>query len=79
MGSGHVKLLSGCPTWWGLTTLHHHLQSMPLPKEKAWHIFNEASDYDMNKGVAYSLVIELIFPFLLYSPFRIHRLLSILV
>jgi len=32
MGSGHVKLLSQCPTWWSLTALEHHLQSQPLPK-----------------------------------------------
>jgi len=68
--SGSVKLLSGDPTWRGLTALDFHYHTQPLPNVFAWyaeklpHAFERASTWMV-------LAIELAVPFLIFFPRRI--------
>lgn len=67
--SGIVKLTSGCPTWWSLTALDHHFQTQPLPVALAWWVHNQPAIIKQI-GVAITYVIECVFPYLFYVPYR---------
>lgn len=68
--SGAVKLLSGDPTWRGLTALTVHYQTQPLPTPLAWYAhqlplwFQKASCFAV-------LFIELAIPLLVLGPRRV--------
>ena len=71
--SGVVKLLSQCPTWWGLTALHHHFETQPLPHVGAFYA-HMVPDVLKKYGVVGTYVVEIFLPLLFYSPFREHRI-----
>ena len=75
VGSGLVKLLSRCRTWWSLTALHYHFETQPIPHLGAWYA-HQLPDIVKRYGVVYTLVTEILLPFLFYSPFREHRIFS---
>mmetsp|Transcript_19438 Transcript_19438/g.17225 ORF Transcript_19438/g.17225 Transcript_19438/m.17225 type:complete len:307 (-) Transcript_19438:816-1736(-) len=73
LGSGLVKLLSGCPTWWELTALHHHFETQPLPNGFSWFA-HQLPEWAKRLGTLDTHVIEIIMPLFLYSPIRSLRI-----
>eukprot|EP00347_Sterkiella_histriomuscorum_P012785 403367232 len=71
--SGIVKLLSKCKTWWGLTALHYHFETQPLPHALSWYA-HQLPDFVLKEGVVLTYLVEIFLPFLFYSPFREHRI-----
>ncbi|MBJ6726239.1 lipase maturation factor family protein [Geomesophilobacter sediminis] len=65
--SGAVKLLSGDPTWRGLTAMTYHYQTQPLPNRIAWYAHNLPLWFQKLSTLA-TLVLELIVPFLALTP-----------
>ena len=61
--SGAVKLLSGDPTWHGLTALRYHFETQPLPTPLAWYM-NQAPPVLLTALTFTTLEIELVLPFL---------------
>ena len=61
VASGLVKLFSECPTWWGLTALHYHFQSQPLPNAISWFA-HQLPDWLKRLGVLDTFVVEIIMP-----------------
>lgn len=68
--SGLVKLLSGDQSWRDLTALQYHFESQPLPTLLAWYA-HQLPDILLKCGVAATLMIELLVPFLLILPRRL--------
>ena len=68
--SGAVKLLSGDPTWEGLTALNFHYETQPLPLWTSWYL-HQAPDWFHKTSVALVFFIELVIPFLIFSPRRL--------
>ena len=75
VGSGLVKLLSRCPTWWTPSALHFHFETQPIPHVGSWYA-HQLPDIVKRYGVAITLFSEILLPFLFYSPFREHRILA---
>jgi hypothetical protein len=75
IASGLVKLLSECPTWWNLTALHYHFETQPIPNAISWY-FHHLPDLIKRFGVLFTYYVQLIMPFLFFSPFKIHRTFS---
>ncbi len=69
--SGLVKLTSGDASWRQFTALDFHLWTQPLPSWGGWWLANHA-DATLRAQTALTLVIELVFPFLLlgHRPLR---------
>lgn len=70
LGSGLAKLLSGDPSWWGLTALRVHYETQPLPTWIGW------SAHQLPSGIqtaccAATLAIETLVPFLVFGPRRL--------
>lgn len=76
--SGMVKLLSGDRAWRDLTALTYHYQTQPLPTLLAWYVhqspvwFQKASAMGM-------FVVELLVPFLIFTPRRVRLLAATLI
>ncbi len=70
--SGVVKLTSGDPTWRNLTALNFHFQTQPLPTVLAWYA-HQLPDWVQRASTLVMLVIELVFPFLIWGPRRMKR------
>jgi hypothetical protein len=68
--SGSVKLLSGDPTWSGLTALTYHFQTQPLPTPLAWYAHRIPAG-GLVFATAMTFVIELVLPFLIFFPRRL--------
>ena len=68
--SGAVKLLSGDPTWRGLTALNFHYETQPLPTWTSWYI-HQLPDWFQRASVAVTLYTELAVPFLIFAPRRL--------
>ena len=71
--SGATKLLSGDPTWRGLTALGWHFETQPLPPWTAWYA------HHWPEGVHRALTLftlagELVVPWLLLVPARFVRI-----
>lgn len=66
---GMVKILSRDPTWDHLTALHFHFETQPLPSPLAWHA-HHLPGYLLNGAVAATLIVEIILPFLIFTPRR---------
>jgi predicted DCC family thiol-disulfide oxidoreductase YuxK len=64
--SGLVKLLSGDQTWRGLTALHYHYQTQPLPTWTAWYA-NLAPTWFQAFSVLLVLFIEILVPVFFFS------------
>lgn len=67
--SGAVKLLSGDPTWPGLTALDYHFWTQPLPTVVGWY-FNQLPEWFHRISVLATLAIELAAPLLIFTPRR---------
>jgi hypothetical protein len=68
--SGAVKLLSGDPTWRGLTALNFHYETQPLPTWTSWYM-HQLPEWFQKTSVAANLFIELAVPFLIFAPRRL--------
>lgn len=68
--SGMVKLLSGDPHWRDLTALTYHFLTQPLPTPLAWHAA-QLPEVVLRTATGAMLVIELLLPFLIFSPRRL--------
>ncbi len=65
--SGVVKLASQDPAWWTLSALDVHFETQPLPTLLAWYA-NQLPQAWLHAGVAFTFVIELVLPFLIFAP-----------
>ena len=70
--SGITKLVSGDPTWSGLTALTFHYQTQPLPAWTSWYAHQLPAWLHM-ASAAVMFGIELIVPFLVLAPARFRR------
>jgi hypothetical protein len=68
-GSGLVKLLSGDPTWRGLTALQFHYETQPLPNPLAWYA-HRLPHWWQSFSVVQMFAIELLVPFLIFAGRR---------
>jgi predicted DCC family thiol-disulfide oxidoreductase YuxK len=68
--SGAVKLLSGDPTWRGLTALKYHYETQPLPTPLAWYA-HLAPDWFQSMSVLLVFFVELLVPLLMWAPRRL--------
>jgi lipase maturation factor 1 len=67
--SGVVKLASGDPNWRNLTALSYHFLTQPLPTPLAWYAAR-LSPTLLQAATAGTFAIELLLPFLIFSPRR---------
>lgn len=67
--AGAPKLLSGDPTWWGLTALKYHFETQPLPTPLAWYA-HALPMPALRLGTGFALIVELVLPFLIVLPRR---------
>jgi predicted DCC family thiol-disulfide oxidoreductase YuxK len=70
---GAVKIVSRDPTWDNLTALQYHFETQPLPTVAAWFAHHLPAGI-LSAGVAATLVIELLVPFLIFAPRRFRML-----
>jgi hypothetical protein len=73
LGSGAVKLMSGDPTWRGLTALAFHFWTQPIPTPIAWYA-DRLPRWFLSVSTATTLGIELVAPFLMLGPRRARSL-----
>jgi hypothetical protein len=66
-GSGMAKLLSGDPTWRGLTALEYHYQTQPLPTPISWYM-SQLPEWFQQLSVLVTFAVELAVPVLLFGP-----------
>ncbi len=59
--SGAVKILSGDPTWRGLSALSYHFETQPLPTWSSW-LAHQAPAALLHAGTLATLAIELALP-----------------
>jgi lipase maturation factor 1 len=71
--SGAVKLLSGDPTWRGLTALQYHYETQPLPAPLGWWMHQLPASFQ-RVSTAIVLVIEVLVPFLFFAPRRLRHI-----
>uniref|UniRef100_T1HC95 Lipase maturation factor n=1 Tax=Rhodnius prolixus TaxID=13249 RepID=T1HC95_RHOPR len=64
-----VKLTSGCPTWWSLTALNVHFESMVIPTPIAWY-FHHLPLWILKLGLAYSFFAEIFVSPLFFCPIK---------
>ena len=76
--SGVTKLLSGDPTWRGLTALDFHYQTQPIPIWTSWYAHALPAWFGKT-SVAGMFVIELAVPFLIFGPRRVRHLACVLL
>lgn len=78
--SGLSKILSGDPSWSGLTALNHYFESQPLPHIGAWYA-HQLPDWVLRAGTGFTLFVELLVPFFIFlpRPFRIFAAVSTLI
>jgi hypothetical protein len=67
--SGVVKLLSGDPTWRGLTALTYHYETQPLPTPLAWYAHHLPAIIQ-SVSVLCVFAVELIVPFFFFATRR---------
>ncbi len=68
--SGMVKLLSGDPTWKGLTALRYHYETQPLPNVVSWYFHHAPASFHTVSTFTV-LFLELVMPFLIFAPRRL--------
>ena len=69
-GSGVVKLLSGDPTWRGLTALRFHYETQPLPTFLGWWAHQLPAWFQALSTVL-MFAVELVVPFFVFGPRRL--------
>jgi predicted DCC family thiol-disulfide oxidoreductase YuxK len=67
--SGCVKLLSGDPTWRGLTALEYHYHTQPLPNVISWYA-DKLPNWFQHWSAGAMLAIEIVVPFFIFLPRR---------
>ena len=67
--SGISKVLSGDPTWSGLTALNYYFETQPLPHVGAWYA-HHLPEWLLRFGTGATLVVEILVPFLMFFPRR---------
>ena len=65
--SGMSKVISGDPSWSGLTALNHYFETQPLPHVGAWYA-HQLPDWLLQAGTAFTLFVELLVPFFIFLP-----------
>jgi predicted DCC family thiol-disulfide oxidoreductase YuxK len=70
--SGVVKLISGDPTWHGMSALDYHFETQPLPTVFAWY-FDQLPHGVLHTMTAVALAIELVLPFCIFGPRNLRR------
>jgi hypothetical protein len=65
--SGVSKLLSGDPTWSGLTALSYYFETQPLPHAGAWYA-HQLPDWLLRLGTGATLVVEILVPLMMFLP-----------
>lgn len=73
--SGAVKLASGCPHWWNLTALKHHMLTLPLPTSLAFYSYY-LSDGWLKITTIFVQISELVTVWLFFAPIRSLRILA---
>lgn len=71
--SGAVKLASGCPHWWNLSALKHHLLTLPLPTNLAFYSYYIPEGY-LKLTAVFVHLSELLCPWLFFAPVRSLRI-----
>ena len=77
MSAGFVKLSSGCPSWREGSAMRYHFWTQPIPNKLsffAWKL--QGSNWKAKLSTWGSIVSEMIFPLLLFLPYRICRLIA---
>lgn len=67
--SGMVKLLSGDESWRGLTAMHYHYETQPLPAWTSWYL-HQFPGWFQALSVLATFVIEILVPPLIFGPRR---------
>lgn len=67
--SGLFKLVSGDPSWAGLTALLYYFETQPLPHAGSWYA-HHLPDWILIAGTALVFALELVVPFLIFLPRR---------
>ncbi|CCQ72894.1 lipase maturation factor family protein [Magnetospira sp. QH-2] len=67
--SGISKIISGDPSWIGLTALTAYFETQPLPHIGAWYA-HQLPQWMLQGGTLATLVIEIAVPFLFLAPRR---------
>lgn len=73
--SGAVKLASGCPHWWNLSAIKHHMLTVPLPTNLAFYSYY-LSDGWLKITTIYVQITELLIVWLFFAPIRSLRILA---
>lgn len=71
--SGAVKLLSGDPTWRGLTAMSYHYETQPLPTPLAWYM-HQLPGWFQKLSTLFMFLAELLVPFLIFAPLKLRRI-----
>ena len=72
LSSGAVKLVSGDPTWRGLTALRFHYETQPLPPWTAWFL-HQLPPWFQTFSCVFLFFVELVVPFLYFAPRRLRQ------
>lgn len=72
-GSGIVKLLSNCPTWWSLTAMQYYYETQCLPSPFSWYFHNLPQEFQ-KLSVAFTYFALIFAPFLAFVPVRSLRI-----
>jgi predicted DCC family thiol-disulfide oxidoreductase YuxK len=67
--SGLVKLFSGDSAWLEFSALSFHFETQPLPTALAWYA-HQWPGFILQLGVLFTLVVELLVPFMVLMPRR---------
>lgn len=67
--SGIVKIASGDVAWWNLSALNYHFETQPLPTPLAYYAHHLPEGL-LAFGTVSTLFIEIIVPFLVFTPRR---------
>ncbi|KAF6207882.1 hypothetical protein GE061_016331 [Apolygus lucorum] len=73
--SGVVKLISGCPTWWGLSALSVHFESMVIPSPLAWYAHHLPAWF-LKLNTVFANFAEILLPIFFFFPMRSVRLIA---
>lgn len=68
-----MKLTSGCPHWWNLSALKHHLLTLPLPTNLAIYFYHLPDGY-LKLTTAFVQLSEILIPWLFFAPIRSFRI-----
>jgi len=73
--SGVVKLISGCPQWWGLTALNIHFESQCIPTPLAWYAHHLPAWF-LKLNTVFANFVEIGVPILFFFPLKPVRVIA---